>query len=205
MDDDLGLRERKKRETRAALIRTALELCAERGVDEVTVADIAAGANVSTRTFFNYFSSKEEALVGGTERAERFLELLTARPDDEPVWDAVRAAVHGLVADDGPLQREFVAQTRLVSMSPSLALQQMANYLEMEQLLVAEVARRAGARETDMLPRLIVAAVASAVRVAIDHFIDTPTDAALTDLIDEGLLAFSTGLHGAREVLSSSA
>src|SRR5262245_49263467 len=89
-----GLRERKKRETRDALSLAAVRLSAERGWDNVTVDDIAAAANVSVRTFHNYFSSKAEAIVSRhVDRTLRIAEALRLRPAGEPLWAAVAAAV----------------------------------------------------------------------------------------------------------------
>src|SRR3546814_13306955 len=64
MSEPSDLRSRKKLATYRALAHAARELTAERGLEAVTVDDIAAAADVSPRTFFNYFSSKEQAIVG---------------------------------------------------------------------------------------------------------------------------------------------
>ena len=59
-----GLRERKKRETRETIARTAMDLFVERGYDAVTVADVARAADVSEKTVFNYFPAKEDLVFG---------------------------------------------------------------------------------------------------------------------------------------------
>ena len=89
-----GLRERKKLAVRRALSSAAIRLAVERGLENVTIEDITAEADVSVRTFGNYFSSKYEAICAlGTDRAWRIGADLLARPADEPLWEAVCATV----------------------------------------------------------------------------------------------------------------
>ena len=91
----IGLRERKKAETRDALVSAALRLADERGLEHVTVEDIATAAGVSPRTFFNYFPSKEDAIVGSSPAfTASVVEALCGRPDDEPPLESLRHAVH---------------------------------------------------------------------------------------------------------------
>ena len=88
-----GLRERKKAETRAALKYAALELADRLGPDKVSIEAIALAAGVSPRTFFNYFASKEDAILGGAPSDPSPLaDYLRARPDGEAPLDALRAA-----------------------------------------------------------------------------------------------------------------
>ena len=90
----LGLRERKKLATRDAIGGAAVHLAVERGLENITVEDIAAAANVSPRTFNNYFSSKLEAISAlGIDRTARIGAALCGRPASEPLWEAITAAV----------------------------------------------------------------------------------------------------------------
>src|SRR5271170_3857040 len=86
-----SLRERKKLATRRSIRRVALDLIAERGFAHVTVEDIAEAADISPRTFFNYFPSKEAALFGAdTERTEALRERVTHQAPGEPALSALR-------------------------------------------------------------------------------------------------------------------
>ena len=100
MQEPTGLRERKKAETRTALSQAVLRLALERGLDEVTADDIAAAANVSVRTFHNYFGTKEEALVAAwTSEFEVHVEALRARPADEPILVSLEHLLSGIAAN----------------------------------------------------------------------------------------------------------
>src|SRR3954469_8561476 len=95
----VGLRERKKVATRQALHEAAVRLTVEHGLDRLTVEAIADAADVSRRTFSNYFANKEEALLWSDRaRMARFLELVASRPAGESPWAAMSAAAVELVA-----------------------------------------------------------------------------------------------------------
>src|SRR5688500_11119898 len=90
----LGRRERKKLETRRALAGAALRLAAERGVDQITIDEIADEADVSVRTFFNYCPSKEAAIAAwDRERMAAMHAEVRDRPADEPPLEAMRAVL----------------------------------------------------------------------------------------------------------------
>src|SRR5258708_37225894 len=89
-----GLRERKKREARAAISQTAVALFAERGFDAVTVAEVAAAAGVSAKTVFNYFPVKEDLVLESRERLEEeLLRAVAERPCGGAAIAAVRSHV----------------------------------------------------------------------------------------------------------------
>ncbi|MCW2902925.1 MAG: transcriptional regulator, TetR family, partial [Streptosporangiaceae bacterium] len=92
--DRPGRRERKKRRTREALVEAAFELFREKGFEATTVEEIADAVDVSSRTFFRYFASKEDvALTFQEEQLAAVLAALAARPADEPVVTALRRSV----------------------------------------------------------------------------------------------------------------
>jgi AcrR family transcriptional regulator len=112
----LGLRERKKLRTRQAIAAAALRLFAEHGYDETTIADIAAAADVSPRTFFSYFPSKEDVVFAEIDdRLAEVRERLAHRLAGESPLDAIRRGVvdvmEALATEHG---RYGAVQVRLV-------------------------------------------------------------------------------------------
>ena len=173
-----GLRERKKLETRAALSWAALNLAVEHGLENVLVEDIAAKANVSPRTFNNYFSSKEEAICAiSADRIRGIVAAFRARPADEGLWDALSAAM--LTPYDLPVDpdRGFVARSQFVLRHPALQAETMRAQLALQDALTAEVAARLGLDpETDIYPSLVVGVASAALHAALRHWAISPAD-----------------------------
>lgn len=163
-----GLRERKKRRTRAALRRAALSLTVERGLDHVTVDEIAAAAEVSPRTFFNYFASKEEALVGvDPGLVEELADELRARPESEGPVAALRAVLLE-VTDPGETFRRWQLRDELVARHPALLPRHLATMERVRTALAAALADRMGIdRLADPTADTVVAAVMAALRAAV--------------------------------------
>ncbi len=175
-----GLRERKKAATRAALTAAALRLAAERGADRVTTDDIAAAAGVSPRTFFNYFTTKEEAFVADdVERAHRFVAEVAAAPDDAPLWELLHGtALRTFTAGALPSSDQALKE-QLVRTSPAVLAEVLGTFARLEQELVDELTRRARQQlgsgpGGDLHPRLLAAAVGAAVRAATQTWLAAP-------------------------------
>lgn len=195
-----GRRERKKLATRAALSSAALRLAAEQGVDHVTTEQIADEADVAVRTFFNHFSSKEEAVVAGDFGTAEFLvRAFRARPDDESLFDALRSAVLGVIGDPVYDDRHKVEQMRTLRRTPSLLPHQLAVYAAHERSLAAAIAARIGAdTEHDVRPTLIAATAMTALRVILQHGLADPTHVhhgpSLAELTEQAFAQLGHGL-----------
>ncbi|MGW3961002.1 TetR family transcriptional regulator [Amycolatopsis sp. NPDC005003] len=166
--ETLGLRERKKRRTREALIDAAQELFCANGFEATTIDQIAEAVEVSSRTFFRYFSSKEDvALALADEQITAVLEAFAAQPAGLPVLTALRtAAVEVIRAYEADAR--FHGLQDLISVSPALT----AARLERAIARFDEVAGLVGARmgvdpAVDPRPYLVASVALCAVPPAI--------------------------------------
>ncbi len=197
MNTTLGLRERKKAETRQAVHEAALRLTVELGLDAVTVEAIADAANISRRTFSNYFTGKEDAvLYGETQRFRLLVERVRAQPADLPPWEALRGAVDELWQEMGEPDREWAMRTRLAKRHPSLLARQLAAQSMLERELADAVAERRGHGESARVqPRVLAAAFISALRLSMHIWIEEQERRTLrevmADLFEQMALPFT--------------
>lgn len=168
--ESTSLREQKRAVVRQALSRAALQLVLQRGLEDVLVADIATAAGVSPRTFNNYFSSKEEAVVAPAfDRMANVLAAFRERPTSEPLWESVTAAIVAQFPEAGREDGDTVRHVRLISDSPGLWAEQLKVYVAIERLLARAIAERLGVHDDELFPHLVAAAAISASRVAFEH------------------------------------
>ena len=190
-----GLRERKKLATRLALHEAALRLVAERGLEHVSVDDIAERADVSPRTFFNYFPSKDDAVLGLDPAAsDSMAESLRTRPARETPVQAMRAVAHeqaGQMAEESVL---WPLRLRVIDAHPPLLARLAATFGRAEQAMAAAIAERTGAHPHDLYPLLLAGVAAAAMRSALHRWLAGDFTASLPDLVDEAWDVLAAGL-----------
>ncbi|MEO3867497.1 TetR family transcriptional regulator [Nonomuraea sp. B12E4] len=196
-----GLRERKKRATREALMTVALRLALERGPEGVRVEDVAAEAGVSVRTFNNYFAGKYEAMAAGhTDRFGRAVAALRARPAEEPLWEALtQAMVEPWEGHSGRLgttpDPELLASVRLLADEPAVRAVSMRAVSAADSELAAAIAERTGTDAArDLYPRLVAVTATAAVQTAVVHWLHSDPPVPLVPLLRAVLRALAAGL-----------
>ncbi|MCU1487353.1 MAG: regulatory protein TetR [Actinomycetia bacterium] len=194
--EELGRRERKKLETRRALASAALRLATAKGPDHVTIEEIADAADVSVRTFFNYFSSKEEAIIGrDTENRAAMVQRLLDRPAEETPFEAVTGVIRAWFEDAGSWVDDRTLRQQLVRAHPSLLPRHLAALYDLERGLVEGLAQRMGLAPTDVLyPALLVTAAVNAMRVSLFIWEERERSVSLHALLDDAFAHLATGL-----------
>lgn len=186
-----GRRERKKLATRHALSSAALQLAVERGLENVTIEDITDRADVSLRTFRNYFASKHEAICAiAADRARHIGASLLERPASEPLWDAIVNAVLQHYQEAGQaLDPELMSAIKLVVSSPAIRGEYLKIDAEMQEALAAAIAERTGAVDpgADMGPQILAGAVTAATRVAMGRWFRADPPEPLLPIIELAL------------------
>ena len=184
-----GLRERRKALTAAELEAAAYRLFGERGFDNVTVDDIAAEADVSRRTFFRYFASKEDVLLADHfVQLARLREAMEARPPDEPIVTALRNALLSLTGDFEERKEKVILRGRLMRDTPSLQARSLVHQKLWEDAMQEMVAAKLGVDPVkDLRPGVLASAALAAMRVAFTLWLTAGCDGDLIELTTEAL------------------
>jgi AcrR family transcriptional regulator len=169
--DGPGRRQRKKQRTREALIEAAMELFAARGYDHTTVREITDAVDVSERTFFRYFASKEDlvlSFVGDGQAA--FAAALAARPAEEDPLTAARSAFHislRQVPGGAEALPTYLSAMQMIDATPALLAAYLRFVHDNDDEIIAVLARREGVDPaTDRRPRVLAAVIGALVFLA---------------------------------------
>ncbi|WP_217131394.1 TetR/AcrR family transcriptional regulator [Streptomyces sp. AC558_RSS880] len=209
-----GLRERKKRATRAALAEAAVRLAAEHGAEKVTVEAISAAAGVSVRTFFNYFDTRDDAFVViDADAGARMRQAVLDAPAALSPLQALREALAAELAEAEQQHELWRLHAQVVHASPHLLVRtlgaHMADETELAEAIAARI--RAGGPTSavsppapatdeerrgalDLYPRLLAAVAGTAVRTSVEHWCARQEEAAFLDVFQEVFALLAAGL-----------
>jgi AcrR family transcriptional regulator len=187
-----GLRERKKQRTREQIAESAFRLFRERGFQGTTIADIAAAADISPRTFFAYFPSKEAVVFHNFDAILASLQTaMEARPGAESTVDTLRGWVGQELSPDPRIRDEEALRQQMCREDPGLAAFQQHLQARFQAVLGLGVARDLGEPPDGLRPKLVAAAIMAAL-VAIGEQTRS-RDEALA-LFDEALVFLRGGV-----------
>src|SRR3954466_14048069 len=152
-----GLRERKKRAAREAIATAARRLFAERGFDAVTVAEVAAAADVSEKTVFNHFATKEDlAFAGREEGIAQFVAAIADRPAGSSVLDVFRTMTHTVLdvfVAGG--DEDLLAGARIIRGRRALQARLPVGWESGAPAIPAVIAETSGAGDDDLVPAIV--------------------------------------------------
>ena len=191
-----GLRERKRQRTRHALEDAALRLFSTQGFAQTPVSRIAEQAEVSTRTFFHHFPTKEDVVLAAYERRlASLVDLLAERPWDEPPLTALRSSLLAVAEDYQRDRHQLLERARLIAANTSIHARSLELQSRWEERIAATVAHRLDVEvEHDLRPRLLAAITFAAMRVAQRRWLHDDGATALPQLVAEALDLLERGL-----------
>ncbi|GII32491.1 hypothetical protein Pmi06nite_59330 [Planotetraspora mira] len=172
----VSLRDRKRARTRQTLVDAATELFERNGYDETTIADIAAAADIGTRTFFSYFASKEELLFPESDaRVQAAIEAIGSRgPDDGPAEVLLRA-LHEVGDDNDDMASRLAAlRLRLVRTVPAVRGRMLQIQLDAQREIARHLAAAFPGRLDEVSAAALTGAFVGAVTGALQVLLDDP-------------------------------
>ncbi len=165
-----GLRERKRQQTRERLTQMAMALFLDRGFEATTLDDIAAAADISRRSFFHYFASKEDVVFAWQEESTAaLLAAVAARPANESMLVAAENAISAMIRQLEA--REAIALAQLKRDNPALQARDQVKYEKLERALAEALAKRAGHKAERLAARLVAMIATGAMRIGGEFWV----------------------------------
>lgn len=181
---------------RQEIISTAQRLFLERGFEATTVEEIAAQVGVSRRTFFRYFGTKEDVVLGDlNERGDAVARALAKRPLREGAWEALRGALLDSVPETFRDAQADLALARMMKESPSLRAKRFDKRLHWLEELVPLIADRLDAPDPQFAATAIVSAALSCLDLASDAWANADGRADMAALYDNAVAALRNSLR----------
>jgi AcrR family transcriptional regulator len=172
----MSLRDRKRARTRQAIVDAATDLFERNGYHETTIADIAAAADIGTRTFFSYFASKEEVLFPESDaRVQAVVDAIAARgPDDGPTAVLLRALKRVGDESDDMVGRLAALRTRLIRSVPTVRGYGLQLQLEAQREIARQLAAAFPDELDDVSAAALTGAFVGAITGALQVLLDRP-------------------------------
>ncbi len=187
-----GLRERKKQKTKEAIQREAMRLFQEQGYEETTIEEIAAAAEISPSTFFNYFPTKEDVVL--FDRYDPMMvSLILSRPSAEPPSVVIRHALQGLA---GVFERDreiILARAKLGLEVPALRARYWEELERARDLFSSIIASRSGSDPEDFKLRVLSMILVTAAFEASLEWVRRDGQGSLIELVDQALEVVEMG------------
>jgi len=184
----LGRRERKKQQTREALEATAWRLFQRKGYDETTIEDITDAVDVSTRTFFRYFDSKEAVLFGDwRSNLDRITGLIVSRPPEEPPLKALYESAQQFIEFIEPNEPRLLMRNELARNSRKIGdYERNVINPEFERVVAEALAQRLGVdAESDPRSFIIAAVVVAAYNAARKMWVASDGERSMAELLGQ--------------------
>jgi AcrR family transcriptional regulator len=201
-----GLRERKKQRTREQIIEAAMRLFAERGYHATTIADIAEAADVSPRTFFSYFPSKEAVVFHNVDRdLDSLAGAMRDRLPGETAFDALRRWIDSMFDERIAEEDEALLRKRLCREDEGLANFQGGVLARMHELLLGAIADDLDEPADALRPQLVAAAAVAALTSLDKSFSEKADQRAPVDktealtVLDDAMVFLRGGLDALQD------
>lgn len=195
MSQKLGLRERKKQQTRDALLESAMKLFTEKGYRATSIEEITGNANYAQRTFFLHFSSKEDILFPHNKELIEDLKDVFMNRGDTPALGAFKQWQLEAVVPKLTAYREYDEMSRqLMAKSESLRARQKMEIDKIEDLLALELAKDRGSDPTDLTSRVIAATTIAIFTVLYRYGMSELSREEIIAAIDESILFIKNDL-----------